>query len=105
MFNLRDIYTIPLNMHQGRGDQTKHTLFGRAISFYLKEIILLVFLLDPFFFFFPAADRIKTAVLSWEMQGEGLVFGRESDPVSSYAFAIQIKHFFHARNTLSCTYT
>lgn len=103
MFNVRDIYTTPLNMHQGRGDQTKHTLFGTAIFFYLKEIILLVFLLDPFFF--PAADRIKTAVLSWETQGEGLVFGRESDPVSSYAFAIQIKHFFHARNTLSCTCT
>lgn len=59
------------------------------------------------FFLFPAADRIEIAVFSWGTQGEGLVCGRtghaamESDPGSSYALAIQIKHFFHARNTVN----
>lgn len=82
MFNARVVYTISLNMHRDRGDQTKHTrkLLSQKVYFSLAH-------------FFPAAHRIKSVVVSWGTQGEGLVLGKagcvvESDPVSSYALAI-----------------
>lgn len=93
-----------------QGEQTKHT--GNMISIYLKEIALPKNGLYSAHLF-SAADRIRifsAAVVSWGTQGDGLVSGRvswyyqESDLVSSYVLAIQIKHLFHVPNTSSYTY-
>lgn len=102
-FNERDVYTIPLNMHQGRGDQTKHTLLWESNFLLFKGNCTpsispwLFFLL---FFFFGKKNKN-----CWGMQGERLVFGRaghtvESGPLSSYTLAVRIKHFFHAWNSV-----
>lgn len=60
-FNERDVYTIPLNMHQGRGDQTKHTLLWESNFLLFKGNCTPSISPWLFFLLFFLEKRIKTA--------------------------------------------